>query len=158
LLLLLTNSAIKLYQFQMQEKDFLSQHKGFLAAKMQALDYVYTQAGGESFASYHYHPEIYDYAYQYLYIWQAFKGKPLPVEFSYQPRAPTYVPEKAGLLKLLPSPDEHRDEPKKIFLIIEKPDNVWHYPFDSWLKQINYSEIIDKKIIGPELEVWTAIP
>ena len=49
-------------------------------------------------------------------------------------------------------------QPQKIFLIIEKPDNVWHYPFASWLGQINYSQIVDKKIIGPELEVWQVVP
>lgn len=130
-------------------------HKGFLSAKMQALDYVYQKAENRPFASYHYHPEIYDFAYQYLYIWQAFKGKPLPVEFSYQPGAPTYVPEKNNLLSKLPPP---AGKAEVIFLIIEKPDNIWHYPFESWLKQINYSEVVGEKIIGPELEVWQATP
>ncbi len=155
LLLLLLNSGYKLTRFFTDEREFLSTHKGFLPAKKQALDYVYTQVGDQPFASYHYHPEIYDYAYQYLYIWQSFKGKPLPVEFSYRPGAPTYIPEKADLLAKLPPATK---QPELIFLIIEKPDNVWHYPFESWLKQIKYSKIVDKKIIGPELEVWQAIP
>jgi len=158
LLLLLINSTLKFFHFETIDKARLAQHKGFLTAKLQALDYIYTQAGDQSFTSYHYHPEIYDFAYQYLYIWQAFKGKPLPIEFSYQPGAPSYIPEKESLLKLLPSPDGRRDEPSKIFLIIEKPDNIWHYPLESWLRQINYSKVIDKKIIGPELEVWQVQP
>jgi len=45
-------------------------------------------------------------------------------------------------------------KPDLIFLIIEKPENVYHYPFQSWLNNIKYSEIISKKEFGPELEVW----
>ena len=154
ILLLLINSTIKFYRFETYDKAVLSNHKGFLTAKLQALDYIYAQAGSQPFASYHYHPEIYDFAYQYLYIWQGFKGKPLPVEFSYEPGAPAYVNEKASLLAKLPPAT---GQPKVIFLIIEKPDNVWHYPLDSWLGQIGYKEVIDKKIIGPELEVWQVV-
>ncbi|MDZ4229412.1 MAG: hypothetical protein U1C50_04145, partial [Patescibacteria group bacterium] len=153
--LLIVNSGYKLASFYTSEKSWLNTHKGFLPAKMQALNYIYNQAGNQPFASYQYHPEIYDYAYQYLYIWQGFKGKPLPVEFSYQPGAPSYIPEKSSLLAKLP---QVTGQPENIFLIIEKPDNIWHYPFESWLKQINFSEVVDKKIIGPELEVWQVIP
>jgi hypothetical protein len=133
----------------------LSGNKAMLQSKLAALNYIYYRADRQPFSSYHYLPEIYDYAYQYLYIWQAFKGRPLPVDFSYQPNAPVYIPEKASLLAKLPPPI---GQPEKIFLIIEQPDNIWHYPFESWLKQIGYSEIIDKKIIGPELEVWQLKP
>lgn len=147
LLLLLINSWFK--------PTRPANHKGFLTTKLQALNYIYEKSNGQPFSSYHYHPEIYDFAYQYLYIWQAFKGKPLPVEFSYQPGAPVYIPEKDRLLSLLPKPN---GQPEVIFLIIEKPDNIWHYPFESWLKQIPYSVVVDKKIIGPELEVWQVQP
>ena len=147
-LLLLIGSAFR------KNPDLLT-YKAFLPAKLTAINYIYNQSGGQPFASYHYLPEIYDYAYQYLYIWQAFRGRPLPVEFSYQPNAPAYINEKADLLSRLPSP---AGAAQMIFLIIEKPDNVWHYPFDSWLKLINFSEVVDKKIIGPELEVWQVTP
>ena len=147
LLLLLINSWFK--------PSRPANHKGFLGTKLRALNYIYEKSNGQPFASYHYHPEIYDFAYQYLYIWQGFKGKPLPVEFSYQPGAPIYIPEKKSLLaKLTPA----TGQPEIIFLIIEKPDNVWHYPLETWLKQINFSKIIDIKIIGPELEVWQVQP
>lgn len=138
-----------------QKKPELLTYKAFLPAKLTAINYIYDQSGRQPFASYHYLPEIYDYAYQYLYIRQAFKGKPLPVEFSYQPDAPTYVNEKADLLELLPKPS---GPPQKTFLIIEKPDNIYHYSLGSWLEQINYNEVVDKKIIGPELEVWQVTP
>ncbi|MBU3901709.1 hypothetical protein KKF25_03635 [Patescibacteria group bacterium] len=155
LILLIINSVIKLYGFTFQERDFLKHHKGFLPAKMQTLNYIYNQAGNQPFASFQYHPEIYDYAYQYLYIWKAFKGKPLPVEFSYQPGAPTYINEKVDFLAKLP---QSTNKAEKIFLIIEKPENVWHYPFQRWLDNIKYSEVVSKKEFGPELEVWQVKP
>ncbi|MDZ7587600.1 MAG: hypothetical protein U0946_07650, partial [Patescibacteria group bacterium] len=62
----------------------------FLPVKLQAINYIYDQAQGRPFSSYQYLPNIYDYAYQYLYFWQGFKGKPLPVEFSYKPREINY--------------------------------------------------------------------
>jgi hypothetical protein len=155
LILLLAGAGIKTEHFIRVNQPDLSTDKAFLPAKLQALNYIYTQAGGRPFASYHYHPEIYDFAYQYLYIWQAFKGKPLPVDFSYQPGVPTYIPEKAGLLAQLPAAG---GKPEVIFLIIEKPDNLWHYPFESWLKNINYRTIVAKKTIGLELEIWQLLP
>ncbi|KKU87679.1 MAG: hypothetical protein UY17_C0011G0001, partial [Candidatus Beckwithbacteria bacterium GW2011_GWC2_47_9] len=111
-LLLLIGSAFR------KNPDLLT-YKAFLPAKLTAINYIYNQSGGQPFASYHYLPEIYDYAYQYLYIWQAFRGRPLPVEFSYQPNAPAYINEKADLLSRLPSP---AGPAQMIFLIIEKPD------------------------------------
>jgi len=151
IILLIINSAIKLYGFIWQEKAFLSQHKGFLTTKMKVINYIYQQSEGKSFSSYQYAPEIYDYGYQYLYLWQGFKGKPLPMEFSYQPNAPTYANEKADLLTIL-SPKSAPQE--RIFLIIEKPENVWHYPLQSWLNNIHFKEIVSQKDFGPELEVW----
>lgn len=127
----------------------------FLPVKLQAINYIYDQAQGKPFSSYQYLPNIYDYAYQYLYLWQGFKGKPLPVEFSYKPGEISYVQEKPDLLKKLPINNQPTE---KTFLIIEKPENVWHYPLQRWLGNIKYSEIISKKEFGPELEVWEALP
>ncbi|MEK7513294.1 MAG: hypothetical protein AAB430_01180 [Patescibacteria group bacterium] len=124
---------------------------GFLKTKLAAINYIYEQAGNQPFSSYQYLPNIYDYAYQYLYFWQGFNGRQLPVEFSYKPGEISYVSEKPDLLKLFKKeerPIEH------IFLIIEKPENIWHYPLQSWLDNIHYSEIISQKSLGPELEVW----
>ncbi len=133
---------------------------GFLPIKLEALDYIYDQAQGKPFKSYQYLPNIYDYAYQYLYFWQGFKGRPLPVEFSYKPGEISYVQEKPDLLKLLLTPlRQGSEEPVgKIFLIIEKPENKWHYPLDRWLKEINYRELVSRKEFGPELEVWEVKP
>ena len=126
----------------------------FLPVKLQALNYIYDQAQDRPFSSYQYLPNIYDYAYQYLYFWQGFKGKALPVEFSYKPGEINYVSEKSSLLARLPAKQGYGGKAEKIFLIIEKPENVWHYPLQRWLENINYSEIVSKKEFGPELEVW----
>ncbi len=128
---------------------------GFLPVKLQVLDYIYDQAQGKPFSSYQYLPNIYDYAYQYLYLWQGFNGRPLPVEFSYQSGEISYVTEKPDLLKLLPTATKPAEV---VFLIIEKPENIWHYPLQSWLGNIKYSEIVNKKEFGLELEVWKIIP
>ncbi|MBU1499597.1 hypothetical protein KKE48_01875 [Patescibacteria group bacterium] len=127
----------------------------FLPIKLQAINYIYDQAQGEPFSSYQYLPNIYDYAYQYLYIWEGFKGKSLPVEFSYKPGEISYVNEKPSLLSRL---HQSYGESGKIFLIIEKPENVWHYPLQGWLDNIKYSEVVSKKEFGLELEVWEIIP
>lgn len=151
LILLFINSTLKLKVFIFQEKEYLQSYKGFLPVKNLAIDYIYQQADDKPFSSYHYTPEIYDYAYQYLYFWQGFKGRQLPIEFSYKPGEISYVPEKPYLLQRLPQPT---NPAVKTFLIIEKPENVWHYPLQSWLDNIHYSEIISQREFGPELEVW----
>lgn len=151
LLILLIGSGMKLTEFIVSQRDQLLTHKSFLPAKLSAINYIYSQAAGKPFNSYHYLPEIYDYAYQYLYFWQGFSGKPMPVEFSYQPQAPEYIGGKNDLLDKLTTTD---GPPMTTFLIIEKPDNVWHYPLESWLEQLEFTEIVSRKIIGQELEVW----
>ena len=45
-------------------------------------------------------------------------------------------------------------EAKKIFLVIEGPENKWHYPLNEWLGRINYNQVMMKKRFGSELEVW----
>lgn len=123
----------------------------FLPIKLQAINYIYDQAQDKPFSSYQYLPNIYDYAYQYLYFWQGFNGRPLPVEFSYKPGEISYVSEKRSLLGKF---EIKEIKPDLIFLIIEKPENIYHYPLQSWLNNIKYSEIVSKKEFGPELEVW----
>jgi len=130
----------------------------FLPVKLQALNYIYDQAQDRPFSSYQYLPNIYDYAYQYLYFWQGFKGRPLPVEFSYKPGEINYVSEKSSLLARLPARQGYAGQAETIFLIIEKPENFWHYPLQRWLGNIKYSEIVSKKEFGPELEVWEVKP
>ncbi|AKM79469.1 MAG: hypothetical protein UX85_C0005G0022 [Candidatus Beckwithbacteria bacterium GW2011_GWB1_47_15] len=153
LALLVASSGISLAGYLRAEKARLATNKAFLAAKMAAVDYVYQQAEGKPFSSYQYLPEIYDYAYQYLYIFNGFGGRSLPVEFSYQPGEITYVPEKPQLLSKLP---ETSGAAEKIFLIIEKPENIHHYPLSAWLERLPIGEVVSRQRLGPELEVWEA--
>jgi len=75
------------------------------------------------------------------------------VEFSYQPGEITYVPEKPQLLSKLP---ETSGAAEKIFLIIEKPENIHHYPLSAWLERLPIGEVVSRQRLGPELEVWEA--
>jgi len=140
-----------LYQHYNVSVKTVKNGRSFLPIKMKVLEYVYQQAGNKPFSSYQYTPEIYDYDYQYLYFWQAFKGKPLPVEFSYKPGEISYVTEKTDLLKKFP---KNNNEPEKIFLIIGKPENKYHYPLNEWLGNIKYKKIVNKKVFSEEVEVW----
>lgn len=153
LVLLLLTPLSMLVSFYWFNKQAIAQKRGFLPIKLEALNFIYQQAEGKSFVSYHYQPEIYDYDWQYLYFWQAFKGRPLPVEFSYKPGEFTYVTEKNDLLKLLPA-DERK--PEKIFLVVGLPENKAHYPINQWLDQIKYGEIVSKTRLSLEMEVWQA--
>jgi len=146
---------IKLFNFWQVDRENLLKNKALLPMKLKAINYIYEKAEGAPFSSYHYLPEIYDYAYQYLFFWQGFKGRQIPVEFSYQPGEISYVNEKPDLLEKV---DKTEFKAEKIFFIIEKPENKWHYPLDEWLRRIEYSEIVMKESIGPELEVWEALP
>jgi membrane protein CcdC involved in cytochrome C biogenesis len=140
-----------LARFYLFEKASLEQKRDFLAIKLKVLNYIYQEANGQAFVSYQYEPEIYDYDWQYLYFWQAFKGKPLPAEFSYKPGEISYAPEKESLLKLFPK-DER--QPEKMFLILEVPENKVHYPIQQWLSEIKYKEIEKKIEFSPEVMVW----
>lgn len=155
LTLLLLTPFYSLYQYFSYNREITKNSAAFLPVKLRVLNYIYDQAEGRPFSSYHYLASIYDYPYQYLYFWQAFKGKPLPVEFSYKPGEITYVPEKKELLNLLPQP---KTKAETIFLIVEKPENVYHYPIKQWLSEIKYGKIVSKKAFGPEVEVWQAKP
>lgn len=132
----------------------------FLKTKLTAINYIYEETKGKPFSSYQYLPNIYDYAYQYLYFWQGFNGRQLPIEFSYKLGEISYVTEKPDLLSRLHPFDfsQGYGKPSKIFLIIEKPENVWHYPLQSWLDNIHFTEIVSQKDFGPELEVWEVKP
>jgi len=140
-------------RFYTTDKQLAEHGRGFLPIKLEVLDYIYQQAGDRPFASYHYLPEIYDYDWQYLYFWQAFRGRPLPVEFSYKPGETAYVTEKLELLSLFKPVNQ---KPEKVFLIINLPENKHHYPLNQWLEQIKINEVLNKIEIAPELEVWEA--
>ena len=154
LILLLVSPFYGLYQHYTDTYKVIENSRAFLPIKIKVLEYIYQEAGNKPFSSYQYLPNIYDYDYQYLYFWQAFNGKPLPVEFSYKPGEISYVTEKPDLLKKFP---KNNEKAEKVFLIINKPENVHHYPLDQWLGNIKYKKIVSKKVFSEEVEVWEIV-
>lgn len=137
------------------DRENFQQNSTFLAVKQEALQYIYDQAGGRAFASYHYMPDIYDYPYQYLYMLQARNGQRLPTEFSYKPGEVTYIPEKTELLEKLDSQHDSRN-PEVIFYVVESSDN--QDLLDQWWDAQEFEAVIDEKAISSKLTVFTATP
>lgn len=151
-LLLLTPVFAYVRYFTFDRPQIL-QSREMLPAKVRALKYVYAEAGDKPFSSYQYVPDIYDYSYQYLYIWQAFHGRPLPSEFSYKPGEISYIPEKPSLLAKL---YVQQLPPEKIFFIVEEPQNKDF--LQAWWGQQKYGKIIQSVAISPQITVYTATP
>ncbi len=151
--LLIITSTFNIYKFYTLNKYELMNNSSFLSTKLKTIEIIRQKTGDKPFASYQYEPAIYDFAWQYIYIWQAFQGKKLPVEFSYKPNAPTYIPEKSDLLKLLKIDNR---KPEYIFYIVEKPqyDNF----LQDWWHSQHYSKIISQTTIGSGIILYQALP
>ncbi|HKY73988.1 MAG TPA: hypothetical protein VJ246_01595, partial [Patescibacteria group bacterium] len=124
-----------------------------LPAKLRVVQFVREKANGKPFSSYHYVPDIYDYSYQYLYLWDAWNGRPLPQEFSYKPGETAYIPEKVEILQVLPTSSA---KPEKIFFIVEKPGNKDFLA--AWWGQQRYGTIVGTQEISPDITVYEATP
>jgi hypothetical protein len=150
-LCLLVSSILGLVRFYGQSQENYQKGRVFYKNKMKAVDYIYQQAQDKHFSVYIYTPEIYDYAYQYLFFWQGFRGYKLPVEFSYKPGEISYVKEKPELLSKFP---QTKEQPEKVFLILNLPENEFHYPLDNWLEELKLKQTIMETEVSEELEVW----
>ena len=153
MLLYLINPIEKSIYYFEYEKDYLEEQRAFLPIKNQALDRIKELANNESFASYHYVPDIYDYSYQYLYFQRAFEGEKLPYEFTYKPGEITYIKEKAELLEEV---EQHQQEPKSIFFIVEAPENQNF--LDEWWNHQKYGEIIFEETLSDTVTLYQATP
>lgn len=126
-------------QARLQTDSFLLQPKQAAVAK------VYELAQGQPFVSYHFVPEVYDYAYQVVYLRAIRAGLPVPQEFSYAPGEVSYVPQKVSLLAGKTTQVSDTGNPStspRTFLIVEK----YVYPdvFEQWQQRV----VGDKKVIG----------
>jgi hypothetical protein len=76
--------------------------KSLYVNQIEAIDRIYEDASGEGFRVYTFVPAIYDYNWQYLWLWRGLgKYGYLPADFSYWPDVPEYVPYKdAALVRL----------------------------------------------------------
>ena len=151
LVLMITTPIAHLHQYQKIEKYRLYESQEMLPVKLRAIEWIRERAGTLRYRSFHYVPDIYDYSYQYIYLWQAMQGKPLPVEFSYKPNETVYIPEKEELLRTLP---QQQGTPERVFFIIEKP-GVQRF-FDEWWGQQRYSRILSEVQISPDIKVIEA--
>lgn len=154
LALLLVTPVFAYVRYFTVDRMHAEESREMLPAKLRALDYIYKESEGKPFSSYHYVPDIYDYSYQYLYMWQAFRGKPLPEEFSYQPGEVSYIPEKQDVLDALGKAEGKF--PEKVFYIVEKPQNEDY--LDAWWGRQRYGTMVGSVAVSPEITVYAATP
>lgn len=153
LLFMITPISKVIINYQ-QERAIFVGDRAFLPVKIQAIEKIYELSNGENFKSYHYVPDIYDYAFQYIYIWKGFnEEKILPVEFSYEGGKIDYIKEKPELLTKLKS---QSGDPKYIFYIVEKPEH--QILLDEWWSRQNYKEIIWQEKLSESVTLYQALP
>lgn len=130
----------------------------FLSAKITAIAKVRDLAEGAPYATYVYAPDIYDFAYQYIYLSQALSHQfALPSDFSYQPNVPEYYQGKAELLAHVdPDFKPISTTPEKIFFIVEQPHDL--KLLQAWWQQQSFQSITGEYQISPELTVFAASP
>lgn len=153
LFLIFMSIILKINFYFENDRNHLQTVKSFLPVKLKTIDKIRELSDGESFSSYHYVSEIYDYSYQYLYFWQAFQGEDLPVEFSYAPGEISYVKEKPRLLKKLNYKEKNK-KPKYVFYIVEKPSNQEF--LDQWWGRQKYNQIIKEIKISEHVKLYMA--
>ncbi|MBD3279512.1 MAG: hypothetical protein GF390_02250 [Candidatus Pacebacteria bacterium] len=151
-LLLILTPLYHLKNFYDFNKIQLAKQRQFLSIKLQALAWIRQQSHGQSFAAYHYVPEVYDFAYQYLYFWQALAGQPLPTEFAYQPQATDYVPHKKALLRFFVR--QPQPPPTMIFYIVEQPTES--ALLKEWWSRQQFAKIIKELKLSDQLTVYQA--
>lgn len=123
-----------------------------LANQELALDWVYQKAGGKGFRVYTYVSPIYDYNYQYLFLWYGLdRYGYLPAEFSYLPNKPEYVQKKEAQLQRFQ--DKIKLAGTEVYLIIEKEG--YRDRRLAWYQQFPYSEymLLDREELPGDILV-----
>ena len=126
LVVLAINSAIKVSVYDYSDYGGTAKLKG----KIDAIDYIYKDAGGKPFGEFTFSPPIYTYPYDYLLWW-------------YGKRKYNYIPyqEKKGTFYLLIEPDGARPWTYKGWLeTVIKTGNV------EWTKTLPNGFIVQKRI------------
>jgi len=117
----------------------------FFGPKYEAVEKVYELSEGKPFASYHFVKEVYDYTYQYIYLYSIDQGRPIPVEFSYAPGETLYIPQKHIQAK--------KQKPEYIFLIVE--DYYSQQIFEQWwLRVASELEIIEEYEVNAAIKIY----
>lgn len=156
----LLSPLIVFYRYQTQEIPVLMASRHFLPIKEATVQKVYELADGQPFASYHYVPDIYDFSYQTLFFIEAWRGRPLPIEFSYEPGVPDYYQGKSELIDAVNRRNKLDDvdssQPSRVFFIVEKPFND-QFLAEWWGRQ-KYGKIEKQIVLSPELTLFVTSP
>lgn len=136
------------------DRDELLQSPNMFAAKMQAYDFIQHSGGKDNYSVYYFAPDIYDFAFQYIFFWKAYNGSSLPFEFSYKPGEHSYVKEKGALLV---ATSQNTEIPTKVFFVVEHP-MVNEQLLADWWNQQKYSEIVGEKQMDSDITVYVAMP
>lgn len=115
--------------------------------EIEAIDYVYHEAGGKNFKVYAYLPSVYDYPYQYLFWWYGQKRyNYLPKDYSYLPQKPEYIRNKHLFSNNILAEDSD------LVFLIKEPDHPQRRQL--WENNFMHLQLIKVKMIGPlEIEV-----
>lgn len=152
----LLSAVILVTRYLSYERVNLMNNRNFLPAKLRAIQTVRELSEGKPFSSYQFVPDVYDYTYQYLYLWQAQHGWTLPVEFSYQPSPPLYYSQKPSLLESFSAQSLPTDTiPNHIFFIVEKPE-YQHVLDEWWTRQLPHKVVKEIKI-SEDLTLYQAV-
>ncbi|MBD3279636.1 MAG: hypothetical protein GF390_02905 [Candidatus Pacebacteria bacterium] len=129
--------------------NYLTEQASFpYLPKQQAVNKVYELSNGQSFASYHFVKEVYDYTYQQIYLSLIDQGYEQPVEFSYLPGKTAYIPQKRLLVK-------KSKPPAQVFLIVEEYYSEAVFQ-DWWWRVTQQLEIVNSYPINQSIVVYQA--
>jgi hypothetical protein len=148
--LLVITPLYKIHTYNTSTSQEISESRQALPIKVKAVNRIYELAGGNSFSSYHYVPDIYDFSYQYIYFWNGFRGRTLPYEFSYEPGKIDYVKEKPDLLTKVKT---YKEDPKYIFFVVEKPESEQLLE-EWWNRNSNYKKIIHEETLSDTVKLY----
>ncbi len=154
-LLYVATPISQVIRFLTVEQPTIAQSRQMLPVKLKTINTIRSIAGDKPFAVYHYVPDIYDFAYNYLYFWQAYHGQKLPTEFAYKPNAPEYIKEKPDLLQVFAAQQDHR-QPELIFYVVESPNNPEFV--QAWWNEQHHGAVIQEVEISPEVKLTVAAP
>ena len=152
--LFLLSPVFRINQYLNGNRQELRESNVFLPVKLKAIETIREKASGRPFASYHFHSDIYDFAYQYLYFMQALAGKELPTEFSYKPGESIYVVQKPALLAAVGT--EPNRTPAVIFYVVEQTANT--ELLERWWGDQVYGEITETIELSPKVTLYVATP
>lgn len=112
------------------------------ANQMEAIDWIYQQAGSDAFRVFVYVPGIYDFPYQYLFWWYGKKQYGFhPAEVTYQPGVTEYVQDGA---RYWDAQQSGFDDTDPVFLIIEPTENMEFYY--AWVDRFNKEYCVQNSV------------